>query len=114
MGSPLKVFILGVPKHNPNTRVLIKYPTSGLGGAGFGGEGGGPAGAHPPSGHAGAGDGDGCPRGTHPSPLRKVISWSSPLGFLLPDGFPHDIGGGLLVNAFSSQTAISCQRSSMS
>ena len=88
VGSPLKVFILGVPKCNPDARVLIKHPMSGLGGAGFGGEGDGPVGVHPPSGHAGAGDGDGCPRGTHPPPLRKVTSWSSHWDSCSLMGFP--------------------------
>ena len=43
-----------------------------------------------------AGDGNDCHGGNPSSPLRKVTSWSSPLGFLLPDGFPH----GMLVESF--------------
>ena len=114
MALLLKVFILGVPTCKPNVRVLIRCPTSGLGGAGCGGCRGGPWGTQPPSGHTGVGDGDMCPGGTHPSPLRKVTSQSSPLRFPLPDGFPHGVGGGLLGCAFSSQSAISHWRSSMS
>ena len=53
MALLLKVFILRVPKCIiTDARVLIKCPTSGLGGAGFVGGGDGPLGAHPPSGHA--------------------------------------------------------------
>ena len=46
--------------------MLIRCPTSGFARAGPGGWGDGPWGTHPPSGHAGAGDGDGCLGGTHP------------------------------------------------
>ena len=76
---PLKVFILGVPKHNPNAKVLIWHPTSGFARAGLKGWGGG-WGTHPQSGHTGTGAGDGCLRETHLPPLGKVTSWSSPLG----------------------------------
>ena len=96
IASPLKVFILGVPKHNPEAKVLIRCPTSGFARAGLGGWGGGPQGTHPPYGCAGTGDGDGCLGGTHPPPLGKVTSWSSPLGLLLPDGSPQGVGWGLL------------------
>ena len=91
---PLKVFILGVPKCNPDTEVLIRCPTSGFARAGLGDWGGGPWGTHPPSGHAGAGDG--WLGRTHPPPLGKVTSGLSPLGLLLPEGFPQRVGWGLL------------------
>ena len=87
MGVLLKVFILRVPKCNPNARVLIKCPTSGLGGAGFGGEGDGPVGAHPHLVMLGLEMGM-VALGEPTLPLRKVTSWPSPLGFPLPDGFP--------------------------
>ena len=96
IASPLKVFILGVPKHNPHAKVLIRHPTSGFARAGLGGWGGVPWGTHPPSGHTGTGGGDGCFGGTHLPPLGKVTSWSSPLRLPLPDGSPQGVGWGLL------------------
>ena len=47
---PLKVFILGVPMHRPNVRVVINYPMSDPAGAGHGACWGGPEGTLPPAG----------------------------------------------------------------
>ena len=111
---PLKVLILGVPKWRPDVKVLIRHPMSALGWAGVWGQGDGPWGTHPPSGHMGAGDGDGCLGQTHPPSPGKVTSWSSPLGSLLPAGFTQGFGWGLLEGAFNSWSATSPQRFSKS
>ena len=105
------MFILGVPKHNPDANMLIRCPTSGFARAGLGDWGGGPWGTHSPFGHAWAGEWDGCLGGTHPPPLGKVTSWSSLLGFPLPDGSSQGVGWGLLGCVCSSQSAISWWRS---
>ena len=92
--SPLKVLIFGVPKHKPDARVVISCPTSEPDGAGCGTSGGGPEGTPPPVDHLGSRDGVGCLDGSHLPPPGKVTSWSSFLGFLLPNGHTHVFGVG--------------------
>ena len=113
VASPLKVLILGVPKCNPDVRVLIRCPTSTLHWADVGGWGGGLWGTHPPSGHVGAVGGIGCPGGIPPSPLGKVTSWSPSSGLCLLLGFPKVLVEGFW-GAFSMQSATSQGRSSKS
>ena len=91
---PLKVFILGVPMHRPNVRVVINYPMSDPAGAGHGACWGGPEGTLPPAGCSAARVG--CLSGPHLPPPGKVNSWSSSLGSLLPNGHAHLLGGRLL------------------
>ena len=69
---------------------------------------------HPPPGHAEAGARDGGLGGTHPPPLGKVTSGSSPSKLLLPEGSAQGVGWGLLGGACSSQNVISWWRSSTS
>ena len=74
IASLLKVFIQGVPSHNPMASVFIRHPTSSLSWAGAGGQKGCPVGSYPPPGWVGAGVKSGCPVGSHSLLLGNVTS----------------------------------------
>ena len=78
MALLLKMFIQGVPSHNPVASEFIRCPTSSLGWVGAGGQRGCPLGSHPPSSWVGAGGQSGCPVGSHP-----------PLSERWPPDHPH-------------------------
>ena len=89
----MKVLIFGVPMCKPSVRAVISCPMSGPASAGHGSHWGGPEGTLPPAGDSGTGVG--CLSGPHLPPPRKVTSWSSSLGSLLPNGHTQSLGVGV-------------------